>query len=193
MTSPARSWLSQPASLAAPGLLGVELVVGERRGRIVEVEAYEGSNDGASHASGRVTDRNRIMFGPVGHLYVYLSYGIHWCANVVAHGEGEPGAVLIRAIEPVAGVDQMWADRPKAKRRPDLGSGPGKLCSALGITDEHNGVDLFSSVSPVRLEGAPVEASNDLMTGPRIGISKATDKPWRFFLANSEHVSRPRR
>ncbi len=176
----------------APQLLGTELIVGERRGRIVEVEAYEGANDEASHASGRVTDRNRIMFGPVGRLYVYRSYGIHWCANVVAHPQGQPGAVLIRAIEPIAGIDAMWGDRPKAKKVTDLGSGPGKLCAALGITGSDNGVDLLSASATIRLVRGVAPVAETVVSGPRVGITKAMAKPWRFAVAANANTSRPR-
>jgi DNA-3-methyladenine glycosylase len=185
-----RRLLDQRASLAAPALLGALLVVGPRSGRIVEVEAYEGGNDGASHASGGRTGRNQVMFGPAGHLYVYRIYGMHWCANVVCGPIDEPGAVLVRAIEPMAGVERMWPDRPKAKKLDDLGSGPGKLCAALAIDGRHDGVDLLSGDDPVRLcRGRPPEA---MVTGPRVGISKAVKRQWRFAEAGSPHVSRPR-
>jgi DNA-3-methyladenine glycosylase len=187
-----RSVLSGRASQVAPCLLGAEITVGERRGRIVEVEAYEGLDDPASHAYRGPTPRTTIMFGRPGHLYVYLSYGVHWCANVVCHGEGSAGAVLLRAIEPLAGVESMWLDRPAARSETDLGSGPGKLCAALAITDQHNGVDLLHQASPVVWTGAaaaPDEA--ELVRGPRIGISRAVDRSWRFGLAGSAHLSRP--
>lgn len=189
-------FLAGRPSLIAPLLLGAELVVagadGERRGRIVEVEAYEGRSDPASHAHGAVTERNRIMHGPVGRLYVYRSYGIHWCANVVAHEPGAgPGAILIRAVEPLVGLEAMWRDRPKARRETDLGSGPGKACAALSITDADNGADLLASESRVRLEvGSPV-APADVAVGVRVGITKAVDRPWRFALTGNPHVSRP--
>lgn len=181
----------------APGLLGALLVVigpgaDRRAGRIVEVEAYEGSDDPASHAHRGPTDRNRVMFGPAGRLYVYRSYGIHWCANIVCGPEGSPGAVLVRAVEPVEGVDQMWSDRPKARVETDLGSGPGKLCAALGITGDHDGTDLLAPISAVRLQpGRPLEAT-EIVTGPRVGISKAVERPWRMAQAGNPHVSRPR-
>ncbi|MGI9596025.1 MAG: DNA-3-methyladenine glycosylase [Acidimicrobiales bacterium] len=183
-------WLAGRSSEVAPSLLGATIRVGERSGRIVEVEAYEGDNDQASHAARGRTARNAIMFGPAGFLYVYRIYGMHWCANVVCGPDGEPGAVLIRAIEPLDGVDRMWADRPKARRVTDLGSGPGKLCAALGIHGDHGGVDLGASDSPVRLE--PAQAEVAFVTGPRIGISKAVERRWRFAVADNPHVSRPR-
>ncbi|MDH3294826.1 MAG: DNA-3-methyladenine glycosylase [Acidimicrobiia bacterium] len=176
----------------APRLLGATLTVGERCGRIVEVEAYEGQDDPASHAYRGPTPRTNVMFGPPGHLYVYLSYGVHWCANVVCHADGSAGAVLLRAIEPVAGVEAMWLDRPAARLETDLGSGPGKLCAALAITDEHNGVDLLDPAGPVRLQGsASPPRRPSLVVGPRVGITKALDRLWRFGLAGSPHLSSP--
>lgn len=177
---------------AAPALLGAVLRAGDRSGRIVEVEAYEGSDDPASHAYRGVTDRTRVMFGPAGHLYVYRSYGIHWCANVVCRAAGTAGAVLIRAVEPIEGIEAMWADRPKARVDTDLASGPGKLCAALAITGDHDGVDLLAEGAPVRLvAGEPIPAG-DMVRGPRIGISVAVERPWRFAVAGNPHVSRPR-
>ena len=176
----------------APTLLGLTLQVGKRSGRIVEVEAYEGADDPASHAARGRTDRNAVMFGPAGRLYVYRIYGMHWCANVVCGPEGEPGAVLIRAIEPLTGESAMWRDRPKAKKSRDLGSGPGKLCAALAITGDHNAVNLLSARSPVRLGPGGEEAQlGAIATGPRIGITKAVERPWRFAVSGNEHVSRP--
>ena len=187
-----RELLSGRASTVAPCLLGSTITVGERVGRIVEVEAYEGTDDPASHAFGGPTPRTEVMFGKPGHLYVYLSYGVHWCANIVCHGDGTAGAVLLRAIEPLSGIDLMWADRPAAKKLTDLGSGPGKLCAALGITKAHSGTDLLRRSTPVRLRGAgEAPGAADLGVGPRIGISKAVDRPWRFGLKHNAHVSRP--
>ena len=172
-------------------LLGAILRVGDRAGRIVEVEAYEGANDPASHAATGPTRRNAVMFGAAARLYVYRIYGMHWCANVTSGAVGEPGAVLIRAIEPVDGTEQMWPARPKARTETDLGSGPGKLCAALGITGDHDGVDLRDSGSPVCLD-RPTTKVSAVVRGPRIGITKAVDYPWRFAEADNPHVSRPR-
>lgn len=188
-----RPLLTGRASMVAPRLLGLVVTVGERSGRIVEVEAYEGADDPASHAYRGPTPRTEVMFGPAGHLYVYLSYGVHWCANIVCHPEGFAGAVLLRAIEPLRGLGGMWADRPAAKHERDLGSGPGKLCAALGITAEHNGADLLAEDSPVRLlrpDRHRSEDRSDISVGPRVGISKAVDRPWRFGLADNPHLSR---
>jgi len=175
----------------APKLLGRVLRSGGRAGVIVEVEAYAGAADPASHAYRGPTPRTEVMFGPPGRLYVYRSYGVHWCANIVCRPAGEASAVLLRAIEPIEGLDEMWADRPKARVETDLGSGPGKLCAALGIDDRHNGVDLLDPASPVRLTGPGPDRSLDVVTGPRVGITRATDRPWRFALADHPHVSRP--
>ncbi|MFV0525639.1 MAG: DNA-3-methyladenine glycosylase [Acidimicrobiales bacterium] len=175
----------------APRLLGRGLWCGGRSGRIVEVEAYWGAADPASHAHRGPTPRNQVMFGPAGHLYVYRSYGVHWCANVVCGSDGEAAAVLIRAVEPTGGVAAMWDDRPAARGITDLASGPGKLCAALGITATHGGVDLLDPGSLVRLVPGP-PPTEPVIVGPRVGISRAVDRPWRYALAGNPHVSRPR-
>lgn len=180
----------------APRLLGLTLQHGDRAGRIVEVEAYAGADDPASHAFRGPTPRTEVMFGPPGRLYVYRSYGIHWCANIVCRSAGEASAVLVRAVEPVAGVETMWSERPKARVETDLASGPGKLCAALGIDHRHNGVDLLDEDSAVRLLAEPDslagrEPAFEVLAGPRVGITKAVDRRWRFAIANNPHVSRP--
>ncbi len=191
-------WLAGRSSVIAPRLLGLLLVCGDRVGRIVEVEAYEGADDPASHAHRGPTPRNGVMFGPHGHLYVYRSYGMHWCANVVCGPAGEASAVLLRAVEPVSGIEAMWAAPPRARRESDLGSGPGKLCAALGVDGGHDGADLLDPGSPVRLalpgpHGPPSGAQEPaVVTGPRVGITRAVERPWRFALAGNAHVSRPR-
>ena len=191
-------WLTEasPAE-AARELLGWTLTVhGDVpvSGRIVETEAYEGESDPASHAANGPTPRNEVMYGPAGRLYVYRSYGIHWCANVVCRPSGEAGAALIRALEPTEGVAAMWERRPKARAERDLCSGPGKLCAALGITESDYGLDLFARSSPVSLHPpnttAVIEASQ-IVVGPRIGISKAVDRPLRFGVKANPHLSRP--
>jgi DNA-3-methyladenine glycosylase len=176
----------------APRLLGAVLVCGDRSARIVEVEAYRGADDPASHAFGGCTARNATMFGPAGHLYVYRSYGIHWCANVVCGRSGVASAVLLRAAEPLRGFEAMRAARPAARRSVDLCSGPGKLCQALGIDGAHDGVDLLATTAPVQLvtDGAPPPV--DLVRTVRVGISRAVDRPWRWYVAGDPNVSRPR-
>jgi DNA-3-methyladenine glycosylase len=181
----------------APFLLNKVLVRGARSARVVEVEAYRGELDPASHAYRGRTPRNATMFGPAGLLYVYFSYGMHWCANVVCCEEGVAGAVLLRALEPLTGIEEMAAAR--AARRPagtaptvrDLCRGPANLTTALGVTGEDDGDDLLSRSSPVRLldDGSPPPGGPHLARGPRIGITKATDVEWRFWVAASRYVS----
>jgi DNA-3-methyladenine glycosylase len=172
----------------APELLNKLIVHDRRVGRIVEVEAYRGGADPASHAYRGPTPRNEVMFGPAGRLYVYRSYGIHWCANVVCETDGVAGAVLLRAVEAVRGLAAMRSDRPKAKGDPDLGAGPGKLCAALAITGDHDGVDLRKG--PVRLLDDGVAPPARPAQGVRIGISQAGDRPWRFGVPDSPALSR---
>jgi DNA-3-methyladenine glycosylase len=184
-----RADLSGDPVVIAPWLLNKVLVRGERSGRIVEVEAYAGSTDPASHAYRGLTPRTAVMFGPPGHLYVYFTYGMHWCANVVCGVDGVASAVLIRAVAPTAGLDEIRLARPAARRDRDLTNGPGKLCQALGITGADNGTDLLSSKSPVRLIDDGTPPPKWPLAGPRIGISAAKDLPWRFWVADDEYVS----
>jgi DNA-3-methyladenine glycosylase len=176
---------SAPSDLVARQLIGVTLLVDGVGGRIVETEAYDGE-DPASHSFSGPTERNLAMFGPAGHAYVYRSYGIHWCLNFVCREEGHGAGVLIRALEPLAGVDRMQARRHTDQDRL-LCSGPGKLCQALGVSRAHNGLAL--AALPFALGAAPPGV--EVVAGPRIGISKALDVPWRFGLAGSRYVSRP--
>lgn len=186
-----RSDLCAPPEVVAPLLLGASLLVGERAGRIVEVEAYGGIDDPASHAHPGQRTRNRSMFGAPGTLYVYRSYGIHACANVVTGSEGEGAAVLVRAVAPLRGIEAMWAARPRARREVDLTSGPGRLCEALGIVLGHDGADLFDPGSPVQLAGE-VGPAGEVMTSGRVGITREVERPWRFWLSGEPHVSRHR-
>ena len=189
---PARAFFERPVTAVAPELLGMVLACGDRAGRIVEVEAYGGADDPASHGHRGRTPRNEVMFGPPGRLYVYFTYGMHWCANVVCEPDGRCGAVLIRALAPLHGVEEMRADRPKARRERDLCSGPAKLTAALGMYGDHNGADLIDPASPVTLRhresGAPEHA-----TSTRIGITAATDRAWRWYVPGDPNVSRPPR
>lgn len=161
------------------------LVHGGRAGRVVEVEAYRGRDDPAAHSFRGPTPRNAVMFGPPGHLYVYFSYGVHWCANATC---GDGLAVLFRALEPVAGIDDMRASRAAARRDRDLCSGPGKLTQALGITGELDGCDLTTGPVLVVDDGTPPPAEPVVTT--RVGITRAADEPWRFYLPGNPHVSR---
>lgn len=176
----------------APALLGLVLAAGDRAGRIVEVEAYLGADDPASHAHRGPTPRNATMFDRPGLLYVYFTYGMHWCTNVVAGPEGDGGAVLIRALAPLAGVDAMREVRPAARRDRDLCNGPAKLAQALGIDGSHDGVDLCDPDSPVRLLDDGRRPGAEPVVTTRVGISRATDRPWRWYLPDDPHVSRGR-
>jgi DNA-3-methyladenine glycosylase len=176
----------------APWLLNKLLVSGARVGRIVEVEAYHGANDAASHAYRGVTPRTSVMFGPPGFLYVYFTYGMHWCANVVCGPDGEAAAVLIRALAPVAGLEEMGAARPKARTDRDLCSGPAKLCQALGIERAANGTDLLDRRrGGIRLRDDGTPPPKRPARGKRIGIKEATERRWRFWVEGDPNVSRP--
>ena len=154
-------------------------------GIIVETEAYD-QTDPASHSFCGPTERNAIMFGPPETIYVYRSYGIHWCFNFVCGKENHGSAVLIRAIEPTAGIDTMKERRNMQDVRL-LCAGPGRVCQALGITHRENGLSLHSKECILEPKNAPI----DIVAGPRIGISKAVDVPWRYGLAGSRFLSRP--
>jgi DNA-3-methyladenine glycosylase len=179
-----RSFFDRSVHEVAPELIGVMLLVDSVGGPIVEVEAYD-HEDPAAHGYGGLTDRNRSMFGPAGHAYVYRSYGIHWCLNFVCESEGVASAVLIRALEPTRGVETMAARRGLNDPRL-LASGPGRLTQALGITREHDGLPLDRP--PFEL--FPRETEPEIVAGLRIGITKAADRPWRYGLAGSRFVSR---
>ena len=179
-----RDFFARSVHQVAPDLIGATLLVDGVGGRIVEVEAYD-QQDPASHAYRGRTPRNAAMFGPPGHAYVYRSYGIHWCLNLVCGGEGVPEAVLIRALEPTRGVD-LQKRRRRVENVRQLCSGPGKLCQALGITREHDGLAL--DVPPFRLEAR--DDVPEIVTGPRIGITRATELRWRYMSAGSPYLSR---
>ena len=174
-----------PSHRVARQLIGVTVLVDGVGGRIVETEAYDGE-DPASHSYSSPTDRNFAMFGPPAHAYVYRSYGIHWCLNFVCREEGHGAGVLIRALEPVTGIETM-VERRGTRDHWLLCSGPGKLCQALGVTRDLNG----HSLAAPPFELAPAPAGIEVVSGPRIGISKAVDVPWRFGLAGSRWVSKP--
>ena len=178
---------SADASVVARRLIGVTVLVGGVGGRIVETEAYD-RLDPASHTFSGMTPRNASMFGPPGGAYVYRSYGIHWCLNFVCREAGHGAGVLLRAIEPLAGIDSMRARRGVDDARL-LCSGPGRVCQALAVTQAHNGLPL--DAPPFALLAHAEEAV--VLAGPRIGISKARDTPWRFVLAGSRYLSKPMR
>jgi len=171
----------------APDLIGVTLLVDGVGGRIVEVEAYD-HEDPASHGFRGRTDRNASMFGPPGHAYVYRSYGIHWCLNLVCEEVGVANAVLLRALEPTRGLEQMRARRGLEDERL-LCSGPGRLCQALSVTREHDGLALDRPPFELLAGDSPV----DVVNGPRIGITRAAELPWRYAEAGSRFLSRPLR
>jgi DNA-3-methyladenine glycosylase len=168
----------------APDLVGCTLLVDGVGGRIVEVEAYD-HEDPASHGYSGPTPRNRSMFGPPGHAYVYRSYGIHWCLNLVCGEDGVPEAVLVRALEPTHGLERMRERRGLDEPRL-LCAGPGRLCQALGITREEDGLRLDDP--PFELY--PSEAGAQIVRGPRVGISRAAELPWRYGEAGSRFLSR---
>jgi DNA-3-methyladenine glycosylase len=180
----AKRFFARSVHEVAPELIGATLLVDGVGGPIVEVEAYDGE-DPASHGYRGRTARNASMFGPPGHAYVYRSYGIHWCLNLVCEDEGAPAAVLVRALEPVHGVVRM-----QERRRTDsarlLCAGPGRLCEALGVTREHDGLALDRP--PFELRAG--ETAPEVVAAPRIGITQAIERPWRYVLAGSPFLSR---
>lgn len=183
-----RDFYARPAVEVARDCLGQILVHGRTAGRIVEVEAYLGTEDRAAHAWNGVTPRTRVIFGPPGHAYVYFIYGMYECLNFVAEPVGQAGCVLIRALEPLAGIPTMRRRRPAAKRIEDLASGPGKLTLAMGITRQFNGADLVTGPLQLRRPHEPLPI--DIRTTPRIGITHCADWPLRFVVAGNRFVSR---
>jgi DNA-3-methyladenine glycosylase len=183
-----RGFYDRPVLEVAPDLLGCVMRSGDIALRITEVEAYDGENDPASHAYRGETPRNAVMFGPPGHAYVYFTYGMHYCVNVVCGPVGKAAAVLLRAGEVVAGHDFVAERRPTAKPR-EFARGPARLCVALGIGRELNGTDLTANRSPLRLDPGARVPDEAVMTGPRVGISAAADRPWRFWIAGDPTVS----
>lgn len=180
--------LAVPVAQAAVALLGHRLRCGPVLLRLTEVEAYDGEDDPASHAWRGRTPRNAVMFGPAGYAYVYRSYGIHLCLNVVTGVEGRACAVLLRAGEVVEGAVDAARRRPAARREVDLARGPGRLTAALGVVAAHHRADLLDPVSPLRLlpSDRPVTPAR---TGPRVGVSRAAERAWRFWLPDEPSVS----
>lgn len=188
-----REELSTDVLAAAVRLLGCSVEADTPDGtvavRVVEVEAYRGADDPASHSFRGRTPRNAVMFGPAGHLYVYFVYGMHFCANVSCLDDGEPGAVLLRAGEVLSDPATARTRRPTARRDVDLARGPARLASLLGLTRDHDGLDVTSEASPVRVRaGARVPAAR-IRSGPRVGVVTARDTPWRFWIDGSAAVS----
>ncbi|MGI8535359.1 MAG: DNA-3-methyladenine glycosylase [Mycobacteriales bacterium] len=182
--------LGRPVLEVAPTLLGAQLAAGGVTVRITEVEAYAGESDPGSHAFRGWTPRTEVMFGPAGRAYVYFTYGMHWCLNVVTGPDGEAGAVLLRAGEVLDGLDAARQRRPGVPDR-DLCRGPARLCRTLAVTGEHGGLDLFEVGSPLRLLAPPTDPDRRLVrTGPRVGVAGAgAEPPWRFWLADEPTVS----
>jgi DNA-3-methyladenine glycosylase len=179
-----RSFFARSVHEVAPSLIGASFFFGGVGGIIVEVEAYHHTDPAAHSFRGR-TERNAVMFGPPGYAYVYRSYGIHWCVNFVCEAEGSASAVLLRALEPTRGLDEMRARRGLDAERV-LCSGPGKLCQALAITGAESGLPLDEPPFEMRRRRKAVE----IVVGPRIGITKAAELPWRYGLAGSPFVSK---
>jgi DNA-3-methyladenine glycosylase len=180
-----RKFFSRSVHEVAPDLIGATLLVNGVGGVIVEVEAYH-HTEPAAHSFNGPTPRNMVMFGPPGFLYVYRSYGIHWCMNFVCEKEGSASAVLIRALEPTHGIAAMRRRRgPQDERM--LCSGPGKLCEAMAVTDKHNGLAL--DAAPIAIYARANKP--DVVSGVRIGITKAAELPWRYGLKGSKFLSKP--
>ena len=180
-----RDFFARSVHDVAPDLLGVTLLVDGVGGPIVEVEAYD-HEDPAAHGYRGRTARNASMFGPPGHAYVYRSYGIHWCLNFVCEEEGSASAVLVRALEPSVGIETMRGRRGLEDVRL-LCAGPGRLCQALGLTREQDGAPLDDPPFELR----PRAAEPTVLVGPRIGITQAVERPWRYGVAGSRFLSRP--
>lgn len=193
-----RTELAAESLTVARALLGTHLVsevAGEHvRLRLTEVEAYAGEVDPASHAFRGRTARNAVMFGPAGHLYVYFTYGMHYCCNVVCGPQGRASAVLLRAGAVVDGVEVARLRRPAARTDRDLARGPARLASTLGVDRSHDGVDLLAAGSPIRLLGPlGTVPTSQVASGPRVGVTAAAENPWRFWVRDEPSVSTYRR
>lgn len=185
-----RSFFERPAVTVAPMLLNKILATADgRSGRIVEVEAYAGSIDPAAHTYRGKTTRNAVMFGPPGHMYVYFTYGVHWCCNCVCKPAGQ--GVLIRALEPLHGLDLMRVARTAGIRDRDLCRGPGRLAQALGIVGAQNGIDLVQALEGFAIVDDGVKPPKGVSGTPRVGIRVGVDLPWRWRAPNNPYVSGP--
>ena len=186
------SFYDRPTEQVARDLLGAVLACesedGLTAGRIVETEAYLGAHDAACHGVFGLTSRTEMLFGAPGTAYVYFIYGVHWCFNAVTLPAGHPSAVLVRALEPIAGIEIMRRRRPRARRDVDLTNGPGKLSQALGIDRSHDGLSLQRG--PLTIRRGTAVPDDAVCVSPRIGITRAADWPLRWFVRDNAHVSR---
>jgi len=185
-----RAFFYRAATTVAPQLLNKILAGADgRAGRIVEVEAYVGAVDPAAHTYRGKTPRNATMFGPAGHMYVYFTYGMHWCANCVCGPEGDGSGVLIRALEPLRGVEQMRTARPRVVSDRDLCRGPARLTQAMGITGAQNGIDLVGADEGFTIVDDGIKPPKNRTGVPRIGLTLGKDFPWRWFVPGNRYVS----
>jgi DNA-3-methyladenine glycosylase len=183
-----RSFFDRPSTEVARDLLGAVVVHAGVAVRLTEVEAYDGANDPASHAYRGQTSRNAVMFGPPGQLYVYFTYGMHFCMNLVCLPVGTASAVLLRAGEVIRGID-VARDRRLGARDRDLARGPARLCTAMAVGRDQNGIDVATRNAVMTIHrGSPV-ADADVCTGPRVGIAQAAERPWRFWIESDPTVS----
>ena len=179
-------FLDRPVLDVARDLLGRDVVHGGITLRLTEVEAYRGADDMGSHAYRGKTKRNEVMFGPAGGVYVYFTYGMHWCVNLVCQKPDEAAAVLLRAGRVVDGLDAAFERRPGAKER-DLARGPARLCKALGIDGALNGTDVVRG--PIRVYAGEPVGDDAVSTGPRVGVTRDAERPWRFWVTGDPTVS----
>lgn len=185
-----RAFFARTSLTVAPQLLNKILAAADgRAGRIVEVEAYVGAIDPAAHTYRGKTPRNATMFGPPGHMYVYFTYGMHWCCNCVCGPEGDGSGVLIRALEPLGELEQMRAARPRAASDRDLCRGPARLTQAMGISGAQDGIDLVGAHDGFTIVSDGMAPPKDLAGGPRIGIRLGKDLPWRWRVPGNRYVS----
>lgn len=190
-----RRFFARDSRVVAPELLGkvlVRTVEGGpvRAGRIVEVEAYAGADDPGSHAHRGPTPRTTSMFGPAGHAYVYFVYGMHWCVNAVCGPVGTASAVLVRALAPLEGLDEMRSARPAARAARDLCNGPAKLCQALGIDGSFDGTDLVAAAGALRIVDDGTPPPPDPGCSTRVGLRAGEELPWRWYVPGDPHLSR---
>jgi len=193
MTSALRDVFDRPVLQVAPTLLGQIIEHETPEGlvaiRLTEVEAYDGPNDPGSHAYRGRTNRNAVMFGPPGFVYVYFTYGMHWCMNLVCGPDGHPSAVLLRAGEVIEGVELARSRRPAARTFRDLARGPARLVQALDVGKECNGLDACDPASPLRFRPARPVPRSRIRRGPRVGLANGAERPWRFWVDGDPTVS----